>query len=99
MCKRHKKYCKCIINKSVKWNSRGVRGRSKSKYVGVQWHKKRKIWKSVVCHNGKQHYCGAYENELDAAIAVNKKCEEMGIRIKNPQLYEGEVTFFYSSCT
>ena len=48
--------------------------------------KKEKKWVTQFHHNGKSIYIGRYKNEIDAAIAVNKKCIEIGIEPKNSSL-------------
>jgi hypothetical protein len=57
---------------------------SSSKYVGVRWQKESKKWRAAVCHNGKTQYIGIFEIEEDAAKAVNLKCQEFNIPLKNP---------------
>ena len=54
-----------------------------SKYVGVCWSKKRKKWLAQIYHNKKQIWFGSFENEKDAAKAVNSKCMELKIPMKN----------------
>jgi hypothetical protein len=45
-----------------------------SKYVGQIRHQKN------------AYYCGCFSNELEAAQAVNLKCVELNIPLKNPEL-------------
>jgi len=42
-----------------------------SKYKGVMWHKRDKIWEVQIKANNKQHYLGRFENEIQAAIMYN----------------------------
>ena len=56
---------------------------SSSKYVGVSWHKNSKKWITKVTHKGKKHNIGSFEMEEDAAKAVNLKCQELSIPLKN----------------
>jgi len=61
-----------------------------SQFRGVCWNAARKKWKSVVGHNGAAYSCGHFETELDAAKAVNRKCLELGIDVRNPQIMSSE---------
>lgn len=51
-------------------------GRS-SKYIGVCFHKRDKIWNAYITHEKKRYSLGYYENEIDAAKAYNKKALEL----------------------
>jgi len=55
-----------------------------SKYIGVTCQGKR--WRARVSHGDKMIGAGSFENELDAARAVNAKCIELGIPLKNPDI-------------
>merc|ERR1712034_71116 len=55
-----------------------------SPFVGV-YKKKFKYW-GKMNHKKKTYYCGPFSNELDAAKAVNAKCVELGIPLKNPEI-------------
>jgi hypothetical protein len=57
-----------------------------SKYVGVAWNNKMQKWQARFNHNKKQEYIGLFNNENDAAKAVNWKCKELKISIKNPDV-------------
>ena len=37
-------------------------------------------------HQGEDYYCGYFSTELEAGHAVNAKCVELGIPIKNPHI-------------
>ena len=52
--------------------------------MGVTWNKYNKKWQAHIYHNKKSIYIGAFENEKDAAKAVNSKCMKLKIPIKNP---------------
>jgi hypothetical protein len=54
--------------------------RRSSKYVGVSWDKRRKKWVAKI----KDSYIGGFEIEKDAAKAINVKCQELNIPLKNP---------------
>jgi hypothetical protein len=53
--------------------------RVSSKYIGVYWNKASKKWYASVRRN----YIGSFEIEEDAAKAVNSKCQEFNIPLKN----------------
>ena len=36
--------------------------------------------------DGKQYHCGYFSNTLEAAQAINAKCVEFGIPLKNPEV-------------
>ena len=59
---------------------------SSSKYFGVSWVKERKKWTCVFFLNGERHYAGSFKIEEDAAKAVNLKCQELNITLKNPSV-------------
>ena len=59
------------------------KNRFSSKYVGVYWNKANKKWHANVRYNRKVHYAGYFEIEEDAAKAVNLKCQELNIPLKN----------------
>jgi hypothetical protein len=60
--------------------------RGSSKYFGVSWVKQKKKWKANILHNRKTHHIGHFEIEEDAAKAVNLKCQEYNIPLKNPSV-------------
>ena len=39
-----------------------------------------------VTHQSKHYYCGSFSTELQAAQAVNAKCVELDIPLKNPEI-------------
>jgi hypothetical protein len=51
--------------------------------MGVSWKKQANKWKAGFRHNNKQIHIGLFENEKDAARAVNWKCKELKIPMKN----------------
>jgi hypothetical protein len=51
--------------------------KSSSSYVGVYWNKEARKWKARIKINGKEVYLGAFVNELDAAMAYEKKLKEI----------------------
>lgn len=48
----------------------------------------------VITIKKKCHYCGTFDSDFRAAVAVNNKCRELGILLKNPEVEgpEAEVT-------
>lgn len=48
-----------------------------SLYKGVYFHKQNNNWATNIVYDGKKHTLGSYENELDAAIAVDRKYKEL----------------------
>jgi len=60
--------------------SKGCRTRKKtSQYVGVNWNKEKKKWRSEIYSNKKHHHLGYFINEIDAYNAYQealKKLEE-----------------------
>lgn len=55
-----------------------------SQYSGVTWNKEKRIWKASLRVKGEIHDLGNYWDVDEAAVAVNKKCEELNIRPRNP---------------
>lgn len=43
-----------------------------SKYKGVSWYKRYKKWMAQIKVQGKSHYLGIFENEVDAAVAYDE---------------------------
>jgi len=60
----------------------------RSRFKGVSWYARGEKWRGQLNHKGhpKSIYCGLHEDELSAAIAVNNKCRELGVPLKNPDL-------------
>ena len=52
----------------VPMRSRRYRKRASSNYQGVSFNKTRKKWKALIKIDGKQHFIGSYDNEVDAAV-------------------------------
>jgi len=57
-----------------------------SKYNGVYWIEENQKWKGSIYHEKRQIYCGIHSSEKAAAHAVNEKCKELGVPLKNPSL-------------
>jgi len=62
--------------------------RGSSVYIGVSKvpSKTGVRWRGQFSHGSKVHGCGTYDLEIQAARAVNNKCDELGIPRKNPDL-------------
>jgi hypothetical protein len=80
-----------------------------NKCVGVYWNKQAKKWVASLKHNKKQIHIGLFKNEKDAAKAVNWKCKELKIPMKNlevgvlddeelEQLKQKVITFYHFLC-
>ena len=54
--------------------------------MGVNWDKQNKKWRASLTYNKKKVHIGFFTNQNDAAKAVNWKCEELKISLKNPQV-------------
>jgi len=48
-----------------------------SKYKGVSFDKKRKIYRALICRNKRQYFLGNFKNEIDAAKAYDRKAREL----------------------
>ena len=53
------------------WN-RSPRKNTTSKYKGVSWQSRSKMWKATITCKHKAHFLGYYKNEEDAARAYDK---------------------------
>ena len=54
--------------------------------TNVTFDKKSSRYIATFIHEQKRHYCGCFSNELEAAQAVNAKCVELDISLKNPEV-------------
>ena len=55
-------------------NSRKKRAKhATSKFKGVYWDKQLSKFRARIYHKGKNHHIGLFDNEVDAALAYNKK--------------------------
>lgn len=69
-------------------NNRAYKRKQKgtsSKYFGVVFlkNKDKKPWRAGLGYNGKFFYLGVYDTEEEAALAYNKKAEELGFFRRN----------------
>ena len=60
--------------------------KKRNKFTGVTFDKKSSKYVGNTCHQNKKYYCGLFLNELEAAQAVNAKCVELNIPMKNPEV-------------
>ena len=63
--------------------------------IGVSFDKRASKYRAQITHNQQNYYCGNFLNELEAAQAVNAKCVELDIPLKNPEVGLPEVSFFF----
>merc|ERR1712072_1168598 len=65
-------------------------GKPKSRYLGVSWCNKKQQWhgRVWVSHLKKLEWVGYFEDEVECALEVNKRCRKLGLPIKNPELEE-----------
>ena len=59
---------------------------TKGQFKGVSFYKVRSNWEAKITHEGNRHFLGYFSTELEAAQAVNEKCVELGIPLKNPEI-------------
>lgn len=52
-------------------------GKHTSKHKGVSFDAATGKWFSLICCRGKNHFCGRYSNETDAALAYDTKAREL----------------------
>ena len=43
------------------------------------------MWQ-IMSHDKEKFNCGYHETEIEAAYAVNEKCHELGIPLRNPEV-------------
>merc|ERR1719499_3021641 len=60
--------------------------RKSSQYIGVTFDRQKGTWRARISHNDKMKSAGSYDDELTAARAVNAKCMELAIPMKNPNI-------------
>jgi len=70
--------------RSLQQRKSGKSGKPQSQYVGVSWHDATKKWLATISVNKKKQYIGTYDNDEEAAKAVNFRCCELMLPMKNP---------------
>ncbi len=67
----------CTVAENCR-NSRPSKRKNKlSKYKGVSFDKKRKVYRVLIWHNKKQYFLGTFKNETEAAKAYDRKAREL----------------------
>ena len=83
-----------FLFESEKTNSKPPEKRRKSKYVNIYCRPNAGKWCANLYMKGISYYCGVHVDETDAALAVNKKCEELGEPPKFPELKVTNTLFY-----
>ena len=55
-------------------------------FKNVHWDRVKKHWRGYFVHNGEEIFVGESQDDREVAKAVNEKCHEFGIPLKNPEL-------------
>ena len=58
------------------WNCRKTRRKKSSKYKGVSWLKRQKIWQSRIQANGKMIFLGNFKDEKKAAEVYDQAAQK-----------------------
>jgi hypothetical protein len=62
-----------------------VEKKKRNRFTYVWFNKKLSKYFGQFTHEQKRYYCGSHLNESEAAQAVNAKCVELSIPLKNPE--------------
>ena len=70
------------VNLRICTNSENMRNRIKhqratSKYKGVYMHTQAQVWVAQIQCDSRRHYLGLYDDEVDAALAYDRKAREL----------------------
>jgi len=76
---------KSVVRKKPKLRSKKKKGASIYHCVAKASNGR---WRGALKRKGKYISCGTFDTEIEAAQAVNEKCDELGIPHKNPDLAE-----------
>jgi hypothetical protein len=60
-----------------------TQGKQTSQYSGVSWDKREQKWLARFTYKGKPHFVGYFHNEIEAARAINGRCQYLNIPLKN----------------
>lgn len=66
-----------ICTKSQNSQNRLPLKNTSSKFKGVYWDKKGKIWRAGIQKNSKRIYLGCFKSEIEAAKAYDRKAKEL----------------------
>lgn len=66
-----------VADRSQNNANRSAQINSSSKFLGVSWIENRKKWAASICKNSHRINLGNFKNEIDAALAYNKKAIEL----------------------
>ena len=73
----------------------------RNRFTCVFFNKDRSKYLAYFIHEQKRYHCGTFSDELEAAQAVNLKCAELDIPLKNPKVglpeNKPEVRFFFKT--
>ncbi len=72
--------CKWATRSEQQGNRRRYKQKNaSSRHIGVGWNKKRKKWVASVRINGSMKYCGGFNTEKEAAIAIRGELTKCGL--------------------
>ncbi|MFH1719368.1 MAG: AP2 domain-containing protein [Planctomycetota bacterium] len=60
------------------------RGRTRSKYKGLEWDKTQRKWKARIQHDGRRIYLGSFASQIEAAQAYDRKAKALFGRFARP---------------
>lgn len=66
-----------IVSSSQNAANRRAHAGSKSRFKGVSWHKQHGKWAAYICYNYKHKHIGLFRDEIEAAIAYDRKAIEL----------------------
>lgn len=72
------------IKKSTPTPTRRVPAKKKNFYKCVRWDGQKQTYRAQFTNRGKKYYLGMFKDATEGARIVNKKCQELGIKLKNP---------------
>jgi len=66
-----------VCTNSQNQHNQRIRLGGRSKYKGVVWHHRDRCWVAQIRINGRRLYLGCFDNEVDGAIAYDRKAIEL----------------------